>query len=130
MLCAFGNDASCPVSTNTQQCCARGASPSFVNGFLQLSRYTAHLYTHRIWKLGAWWRGREVYMIYCCSCDAAQGLTALLPLCQAGVESLCISSLSVFLFKVIVEGKYYFTTAARKSPLRSQSSCISFWVLR
>lgn len=47
MLCAFGNDASCPGSTNTQRCCARGASPSFVNGFLQLSRYTAHLYTHR-----------------------------------------------------------------------------------
>lgn len=54
MLCAFDNDASCSLSINTQYCCPRVAvvSPRFVNGFLQLSRYTP-IYTQRIWKLGA-----------------------------------------------------------------------------
>lgn len=78
--------------------------PNFVNGFLQPSGsidICIHTVGLQAWNLNEQDTNGEEQR-NCCSCDTVYILIALLPLCQVLVQSLHVSKLEVFLFKVMV----------------------------
>lgn len=94
----------CTESSHFQEFAVVG--PNLVNGLEK-------------WRCG----GRELRMIPWCSWGPMY-LVALFPFCQALVELLLVSKLEM-IFKVVVQDKHYFATAARKR-VRLQVKALAF----